>query len=247
MKLPRVQGDIRRRLLVNFRVDPDVIRAQLPDEFEPKLLGGSAVAGICLIRLEHERPPYLPAFLGAASENAAHRIAVRSRADGQDAVYIPRRDTDSPLNRLLGGRLFPGEHHAGAFDVDDTGGRIAIEMRSRDGSVAVEVRGREAAALPASSRFGSLDEASAFFATGALGYSATRRGDHLDGVFLATKSWAVRPLAVDHVFSSYFADERRFPPGSVEFDSALVMRDIAHEWVTRDELYLDVPTVRPAA
>src|SRR5438105_15949149 len=42
------------------------------------------------------------------------------------------------------------------------------------------------------------------------------------------RSWQVQPLAVEEVYSSYFADARRFPPGSVVFDSALLMRDIPH-------------------
>ena len=52
MRLPRVHGVIRRRLLVNFRLDPDVAQRQLPASFHPKLHDGHAVAGICLIRLE---------------------------------------------------------------------------------------------------------------------------------------------------------------------------------------------------
>ncbi len=35
---------------------------------------------------------------------------------------------------------------------------------------------------------------------------------------------------MEEVYSSYFADERRFPKGSVEFDCALLMRDIPHAW-----------------
>ena len=35
---------------------------------------------------------------------------------------------------------------------------------------------------------------------------------------------------IEKVYSSYFADEKRFPKGSVEFDHTLIMRNIAHEW-----------------
>ena len=47
MQAPVVQGLIRRRILVNFRVDPEVIQGQLPPAFHPKLVGGWAIAGIC--------------------------------------------------------------------------------------------------------------------------------------------------------------------------------------------------------
>ncbi|MDQ3009459.1 MAG: DUF2071 domain-containing protein [Acidobacteriota bacterium] len=76
MKLPAIEGIIRRRILVNYRVSPEVIQRLLPSRFRPKLYAGYAVAGICLIRLEHMRPQNLPAVVGISSENAAHRIAM---------------------------------------------------------------------------------------------------------------------------------------------------------------------------
>lgn len=76
MRLPKIHGVIRRRMLVNFRVDPKVMQRFLPNPFRPKLLGDTALAGICLIRLEQIRPRPLPAMMGFSSENAAHRVAV---------------------------------------------------------------------------------------------------------------------------------------------------------------------------
>ncbi len=57
-----------------------------------------------------------------------------------------------------------------------------------------------------------------------------------DGLELRTKEWEVAPLAVDHVRSSFFEDERLFPAGSTRFDSAPLMRRVAHEWHTRASL-----------
>ena len=221
-------------MLVNFRVDPDVTLRVLPPPFRPKLHRGSAIAGICLIRLEQIRPEFVGLPVGAASENAAHRIAVCwTEDDGteREGVYIPRRDTNSLLNHLAGGRLFPGEQGHAQFDVCDEGGVIDFQMRADDGGAEVRLRAHEADALPSSSRFADLEEASTFFKSGAVGYSATRRGDHLDGIRLETLRWRVTPLEVESVFSSYFSDERLFPQGSVAFDCALLMRDIPHHWL----------------
>lgn len=238
IQLPTIQGLIRRRLLVNFRVAPEIMQAQLPSRFRPKLQGGYAVAGICLIRLEEIRPKHVPSFVGLSSENGAHRIAVVWEEEGgeREGVYIPRRDTSSRLNHYAGGRLFPGEHHHADFDVEDDGDRIDLKMRAKDGGASVEVRGRSAARLPATSAFGSLSEASAFFATGSVGYSVTDEEHRLDGIKLVTKEWSVGALAIEHVHSSFFADEVRFPKGSVTFDCALVMRDIEHEWHAEPDL-----------
>ena len=233
MKLPTIEGIIRRRILVNYRADPQVIQPLLPSRFRPKLQGGQAVAGICLIRLEHIRPKMLPEIVGISSENAAHRIAVLWDDDKgitREGVFIPRRDTNSSLNHFLGGRVFPGEYNLATFKVEESGSQIDFSMRSEDGTVAVEVRGRVSDCLPDSSIFSSVSEASAFFESGSLGYSARSDSEQLDAVELETREWRVEPFSTDKVYSSYFADEERFPKGSLNFDHTLIMRNIAHEW-----------------
>lgn len=238
MRLPELCGVIRRRLLINFRVDPEVMERQLPAPFRPKLHGGYAVAGICLISLDEIRPRHIPQVFGLKSENAAHRVAVEwNDADGLHAgVYINRRDTGSVLNRLAGGRLFPGEHHRAEFRVADDGQRVSLQIAPTDRDAQIEVAGHAADNLPESSIFRSLGEASAFFESGSLGYSATRDGTSLDGLLLEAKSWAVAPFKVDRVQSSYFGDRARFPEGSIDFDCGLVMRNISHVWRSAPEL-----------
>lgn len=241
MRLPTIEGIIRRRILVNYRVDPMVIQRLLPSRFRPKLYEGRAVAGVCLIRLEHIRPKILPAFIGINSENAAHRIAVLwddEQGVPREGVFIPRRDTNSEINHLMGGRIFPGEHNKAAFTVQETDTEISFSMDSRDGKVKVDLAGRISDALPNSSVFPSLSAASSFFETGSLGYSVTGDAHRLDGLELETKEWRVEPLTLDRVNSSFFADEERFPKGSAEFDHALIMRNIAHEWHSASDLYL---------
>jgi len=240
MRIPKVHGVIRRRLLVNFRIDPAVVQRLLPAPFKPKLHDGHAIGGICLIRLEGIRPRRVPQMFGVSSENAAHRFAVTwSDAAGEhEGVYIPRRDSGSLFNQLAGGRFFPGEHHRAHFEVVDTGDRIRVDMESADRGASVHVDAAAASELPAASIFRSIEDASAFFEPGSLGYSATTGGRKLDGVELHTHGWEVRPLRIDSVASSYFADESLFPPGSVRFDCALIMRNLAHEWESAAEMYL---------
>ncbi len=233
MGLSSIRGVIRRRMLVNFRVDAEVMQRQLPEPFRPKLLNGSALAGICLIRLEQMRPSFVPLPFGFASENAAHRVAVcwtDAQGEQREGVYIPRRDSGSLLNYLAGGRVFPGQPHRAHFKVRERDGAIRFQMRSHDGSSQVRLQARDAAELPATSHFASLQAASDFFAGGSSGFSATSDPRRLEGLCLCTNAWHVEPLAVDEVYSSYFADEHRFPKGSVQFDCALIMRDIPHSW-----------------
>src|SRR5690242_17682354 len=76
MRIPVIRGVIDRRILVNYHVDPGILATLLPPPFRPKLVHGVGMVGICLIRLKHIRPAFLPSWLGIGSENAAHRAAV---------------------------------------------------------------------------------------------------------------------------------------------------------------------------
>jgi hypothetical protein len=51
--------------------------------------------------------------------------------DGTESgVYIPRRDTDSRLTVVLGGRAFPGVHSRARFTVAETDDDIRVGLRS---------------------------------------------------------------------------------------------------------------------
>ncbi len=223
-----ISGRIVRRILVNFRVRPEALEPFVPAPFQVKRIQGHAVAGICLIRLEQVRPRGLPAWIGLTSENAAHRIAVEWDEGGQtrSGVFIPRRDTDSWINRMAGGRVFPGHHGAARFEVHENAGRISMEVAGVRGQMGVRVSGIETDMMPADSIFGSLDEANAFFLAGSVGWSATPRGDIVDGMELRCRTWRMQPLAVDEVRSDFMTRLG----AAAEFDSAFLMRDIEHEW-----------------
>jgi hypothetical protein len=237
-KVPAMVGTIERRLLINYRVAAEALEGLLPSPFRPQLIDGVGMAGICLIRLGHLRPVGVPAALGVTSENAAHRIAVEW--DGPDGrvsgVYIPRRDTSSQLTVLLGGRLFPGEHHRSHFQVSEAGGDYEVAFRSVDGTAKVAIRSRAAPDLGSGSIFSSLDTASTFFEAGSLGYSATHQPDRFEGLELHCATWHVEPLLVEHAQSSFFEDESLFPKGAVKFDSALIMRKTSATWRAREPL-----------
>ena len=244
--VPVVAGIIARRLLVNYRVAPDALARLLPPPFRPQVVGEYGVAGICLIGLRAVRPRGMPAAFGLASENAAHRIAVQWDDDGatRRGVFIPRRDTSSRINIALGGRVFPGVHHLAEFTVREDDDHIAVSLVSEDGETRVAVEGHVSAALPRNSVFGSLAAASTFFEAGALGYSVGRRPGVYDGLELTTSEWAVSPLAIDRVASTFFDDRATFPSGSVAFDCALLMRNVAHEWHARGTITADAITAR---
>src|ERR1051326_3446767 len=113
---------MERRLLVSYRIEPDVLQAVLPAPFPPALAGACGVGSICLIRLTGIRPARIgqpartrrSAVFGLRADNAAHRIAVLvdTPAGPVPSVYIPCRYPSSRLAAFTGGLLFPGLRRA---------------------------------------------------------------------------------------------------------------------------------------
>jgi hypothetical protein len=100
--------------------------------------------------------------VSSRSENAAHRIAVEW--DGDDGtmtgVYIPRRDSGSLTNVVVGGRVYPGAHHRARFDASDSDDRVSVRFASTDGRVSVEVDAEVTDHLRGSELFADIAEAS---------------------------------------------------------------------------------------
>jgi len=235
MKIPKIKGIIERRILINYQIDKTILEAYLPAPFTPKLVNGKGIAGICLIRLKHIRPSMLPKFFGISSENGAHRIAVEWMEDGmlKEGVYIPRRDTSSQLNSLAGGRLFPGIHHHAQFNVLENNNQYDVRFISQDGT-SLSIKAKETNQWNSDSVFDNLDCVSNFFKQGSMGYSPN--GLHFDGLELRTTQWKVSLLDVESVHSSFFEDQSIFPKGSIQFDNALLMQNIEHEWIELDKI-----------
>jgi hypothetical protein len=239
----RIDCTIERRLLVNYRIDPDVVAAQLPEPFRPQLVSGWAVGGVCFIRLASTRPHRIPKQVGLTTENVAHRFAVEY--DDQDGthcgVYIPRRDTNSLLTSLAGDRAFPGQHHLARFDVQEDPSRIQIKVLSRDRQVRLNVVAHPDSQLHAE-LFSSVDQAGDFFRRGCLGWSPSPRRAAFDAVRLESQTWDVRALTVEEMTSSLFDNRDIFPPGSAILDFALLMENVPISWTTQSPL----KTAQPA-
>jgi uncharacterized protein YqjF (DUF2071 family) len=80
MRIPVIQGMIKRRILVNYRADPTVVQRLLPRPFRPKLHAGHAIVGVCLIRLEQIRPAGIPVAFGVCEREC--RAPDRGSVDG---------------------------------------------------------------------------------------------------------------------------------------------------------------------
>jgi uncharacterized protein YqjF (DUF2071 family) len=231
MRTPILCGVIKRRFLLNYRAEPEVVRRLLPAPFSPTLYHGYAIAGVCLVRVESVRPRGLPAWVGVNGENAVHRVAanwVDSMGQPHKGVFVARRDTDLWLAALFGRKLFAAEYHRARFAVEESAGHVEFACRSLDRAAEIHFSGDDALNLPASSCFKSLQED--FFRTDSSRSTVIEDSQDLNGIAVESNEWKVQPIRVNRVFCSFFDDKNRFPPGTIEFDHALVMRDIAQVW-----------------
>jgi len=229
MKIPTIHGIIERRMLINYIADPDVIKKIVPHPFRPKLYEGKAIVGICLIRLKDIKPKGLPNCIGIDSENGAHRIAVEWDENGitKEGVFIPRRDTNLKLNVLVGGRIFPGKHYFAKFNVKEENNHFHLDFISSD-ETSISIDAKISRNYNENSIFKTLENVSHFFEKGSVGYSPN--GKNFEGLKLNAYRWEIKPLDVIEIKSSFFEDETIFPKGSIQFDNAVLMENIEHEW-----------------
>lgn len=232
--MKQVTGIIDYRILLNFRIDPEVMKKNLPEEFTPKVVNGYAIGGICQVSLSEMRAKGMPSIVGTGSHNAAHRIAVDSSQG--EGVYVTRRDTNSWLNTMSGGRVFPGVYSKANFDVSVSNDLYSVRIENKKKELIMSISAEVVSELPEGSVFESTEEVSDFFKTGNIGWSSRERSNQFDAIELTTVEWRMEPLKVKESFSAYFSNTSMFPKGSVEFDSAMIMRNLKHSWVSRDNL-----------
>jgi hypothetical protein len=233
IQLPVISGILNRRILLNYRLDPGYLTKILPRPFKPRLYKGMGIGGVCMIRFSALRPQFAPAFLGIDSENAAHRIAVEWEVDGKnfEGVYIPKRNTASSFNYYAGGRVFPGVFQKSFFQVEEGGNRYKVDILSESHrEKVVSFDGQISKSISAGSIFPDLEEASAFFAKGSIGYSLSRDESHFQGMELRLLEWQIEPMKITSAFAQLFEDREKFPIGTAELDSAMLMKNLKHEW-----------------
>ena len=235
MGLIDITGKIERRILINYRVAPQVLKPILPPQFSPRVKNGFTICGICLIQFSKMRPTFLPEYMGSSSENGTHRFCVQwnNGENLQKGVYVLQRFTNSRLHELGSNLLSPGALSFAKFNSYKDGDEYGVKFQSNDGYI-VNVKAKKSNNF-SSSVYDSLEEVSHDFETDSIGYSPSQKS-HYNGVEIITKTWKITPMEIISMQSSFFENENIFPKGSVELDHCFFMEDINHTWRSVDSI-----------
>jgi len=216
---------MRERFIVNMRVPPDSLEAQLPGSLEPQVVNGWGIVSFCLLDLRRLTIAPLPAVAGPRSMSCAIRAAVLDAA-GTPSVFVPARQTSSKLGAWFTRRGFSAPHELVDIDValhQDGGTELAVRDH---GITAIDAWLRPRTSLK-SEAFGSIDDFAVFLAMGERSYGRSRHDGKLTVLDLHKSDAGYEPQSVERIGGA-FVDQWQSAGG--ELDSAFRTTNARYEW-----------------
>lgn len=231
----------RRCLLVNFAVDPDVLRRALPGPIEPDLYDGSAYLSVVVAELYKMRPAFAPEPLGITYNQIVYRAVVR--CGGERGVHFLRSDADNAVMCAFGNALSFFRFHRSAITFDRHDEVLDLDVVTAS-AVPADIHatytlGDARRTLPPTSAFADLDQAQAWLVELYAAFAHTPGRSHVDVVRIDRGEWnlqVVDDLRGEYAFLTAGAP---FGPGRARLDSIFLVDDIAYHWHRRRRLALE--------
>ena len=243
MRIPLIHGVIDRRILVNFRVAPEGPCARPACALPPKAGRRTWDCG------DMSNPPPKPSAEVSAPVYGVllgERGTPHCGSTGTMMEGPVKASTSHEETRPRASILWLGVAFFLAFTTMPASKCLRVRIGIRWAWIATTVRpvssslGTNLIASPHPRYFTPCRKPQIFLSAGRWVIPPPLNPGAFDGLELRSYSWGVSPLAVERVESNFFSDQIWFPPGSVEFDCALLMRDIEHEWQAQDDLYCSI-------
>jgi hypothetical protein len=223
--LPTVRARMLERYIVNVRVPPDVLAAELPGCLDPQEVNGFGIVSFCLLDLRRISISPVPPVVGPRSMSCAARYAVLDEG-GAPSVFVPERQTGSRVGAWFTRRGFSAPH-----------GLVDIELSSHpDGGAEVHVRDDGMPTLDAwlrprssleSLAFSAIDDFAAFLAMGERSYGRSRHDGKLTVLDLHKADAGYEPQTVERIGGSFI---EKWKAVGGEVDSAFRTTDARYEW-----------------
>lgn len=216
--------------LVNFAVDPDVLRALLPKPIEPELHQGSAFLSVVMVTMDRMRPAFLPPCIGISYTQVLYRALVTCQ--GERGVHFLRTDTDNRLMCRLGNVMTIFPFSLSQISQGKTGPYRRFDLKANPTHHAhihaLFDLSQPSQEMPPTSRFASLPEARKFFVERYAAFSIDRRS--LNTVRIRRGDWNITVVPdLKHVYQ-FMRGSQMFPEGCAELDCIFHVEDVAYYW-----------------
>ena len=222
----------RHCILANFAMAPDVLARRLPPHLQPAVHDGRAFLSVVIARMERMRPAFLPAALGVTYSQVVYRAVVT--CGNERGVHFLRSDADNGLMVAAGNALtFFRFHRADiTWSLDETSLRFQLKPRNDDTAAIhgdYNLRGG-GTAMPASSRFATLEEAQGFLTELYVAFGRERGDGSVEAVRIQRNAW--RSVVVPDRVAVYQAMSSGllFDAAEAELDSCFYVEQMKYRW-----------------
>lgn len=239
MKRSTVKGLIDWKILINYKVELSVLQQYLPKPFFPRSIRGFGLVGIAVTKQKGVRSIGRPAPLGLNAMLVEHQAAVTWEDGGRlrHGLYIPRRDTSSLLQLMMGDRLSGGLHHLARIRARIRQDRYVVSMRGMNQEgVRAKLMAKLTDRFPMGSVMKELETAVSFFESGKVAYSPLYKHSIFEGVEWNAQDFSIQPLRVERLEGNYWEEIAGFPKKSIFFDHAILIQGAPYQWNHMPEL-----------
>jgi uncharacterized protein YqjF (DUF2071 family) len=221
-------------VLVNFAIDPAVMRGLLPAPIEPAIHDGAAYLSIVIARMDRMRPVFVPRRLGITYDQVVYRVVVRHR--GEPGVFFLRSDANNRLMCLAGNALtfFRFNHADIEYRMD--GEILHVDVRPPPDHCA-DIRasydlGGTPDTMPRTSRFQNLAQAQRFLVELYTAFGHDPLTGAVSAIGIERGHWDIRVVNDRRAGYRFIDGSARFPAGSARLDSIFYIEQVPYLWHT---------------
>jgi uncharacterized protein YqjF (DUF2071 family) len=230
----RMRTVFRDCVLVNFAIDPAVMRALLPAPIEPAIHHGAAHLSIVIARMDRMRPVFVPRRLGITYDQVVYRVVVRHR--GEPGVFFLRSDANNRLMCLAGDALTFFRFHHADIEYRADGEILHVDVRPppnhrADIRASYDLRGTTDT-MPRTSSFPSLAEAREALVELYTAFGQDPRTGAVSAVGIERGHWDLRVVNDRRAGYQFIDSNPQFPAGSARLDSIFYVAQVPYLWHT---------------
>jgi uncharacterized protein YqjF (DUF2071 family) len=223
--------DYRTVALLNYAVDPDVLRRLIPPPLELDVVHDRGFLTVVCADMVRMRPSPLPRLLGITYDQVVYRVPVRYR--GEPGLFFLGSDAAQPLMVAAGAAFSMFRVRLSKTRITDAGDRVSIDVFGTRPGVDLHAYLKidpPATNIPGWSAFGSKAEAQSFLVDRFVAFVPGVGGRPMRRVRVKRGTWDVVLPSTTDVRSDLLDDSTDFPAGSAGLDNTFVARGIPYRW-----------------